>query len=343
MSRRHRSGLLVAIVTLLALVASGCSNALSLGGAGAPAGGKGADGKAAGPRQIRISMTQIVEHPALDAARKGFQDALAAAGFTDNVKFDFQNAQGDLATAQAIAQKFAADKPDLILAIATPSAQAVAKATKDIPVLITAVTDPVAAGLVQSLGQPGGNVTGTTDMNPVAQQIGLVKQIAPQAKRLGIIYNAGEVNSTVQVKLARDAAAQQGLQVVEATVSNSGEVVQAAQSLVGRVDAIYVPTDNTVVSAAAAVVQLAEKAKLPIISGERSVVDAGGIATIGIDYYRLGKQTGEMAVRILKGEKPAALPIESQTEFAVVVNAKEAAKLGITLPQSLLSGAEVIK
>lgn len=336
MSRRNHRWLLAAVVvTLLALIVSGCAT-----GAASTSGKAGSS--AAGPKTIRISMTQIVEHPALDAARKGFQDALAAAGVT-NVKFDFQNAQGDMSTAQAIAEKFAADKPDLILAIATPSAQAVAKATTSIPVLFTAVTDPVAAGLVKSMDQPGGNVTGTTDMNPVAQQIDLMKQIAPQATRLGIIYNAGEVNSTVQVKLAKDEAAKQGLTVVEATVSSSGDVAQAAQSLVGRVDAIYVPTDNTVVSASAAVVQVAEKAKLPIISGERSVVDAGGIATIGIDYYRLGQQTGEMAAQILKGAKPATMPVQSQTQFSVVINAKEAAKLGITIPPSLLTGAEVIK
>lgn len=335
--RQNRGWLLAVVVVLIASMVAGCGKIAATSGQPALAGQSQAGAK------LHIGIIQIVEHPALDAARKGFQDVLKEQGFDSRVVYDFQNAQGDMSTAQTIAQKFASEKVDLILAIATPTAQAAAKATSDIPILITAVTDPVAAGLVKSMDQPGTNVTGTTDMNPVAEQIAMVKEIVPQATRVGIIYNAGEDNSVIQVSLAKQAAQTEGLQVVEATVSNSSDVAQAAQSLVGRVDAIYVPTDNTVVSAAAAVVKVAQQAKLPIIAGESSVVQAGGTATIGIDYYKLGRQTGEMAIRVLKGEKPATMPVESQKEFSVVVNQKAAQAIGLTLPQSLLSKAEVLQ
>lgn len=335
--RQNRGWLLAVVVVLIASMVAGCGKIAATSGQPALAGQSQAGAK------LHIGIIQIVEHPALDAARKGFQDVLKEQGFDSRVVYDFQNAQGDMSTAQTIAQKFASEKVDLILAIATPTAQAAAKATSDIPILITAVTDPVVAGLVKSMDQPGTNVTGTTDMNPVAEQIAMVKEIVPQATRVGIIYNAGEDNSVIQVSLAKQAAQTEGLQVVEATVSNSSDVAQAAQSLVGRVDAIYVPTDNTVVSAAAAVVKVAQQAKLPIIAGESSVVQAGGTATIGIDYYKLGRQTGEMAIRVLKGEKPATMPVESQKEFSVVVNQKAAQAIGLTLPQSLLSKAEVLQ
>lgn len=340
MERIRRGWLMAVVVPLLAALLAGCA-------AGAPTSGKPADaGQAPSSgeaKKVRIGITQIAEHPALDAARKGFQDALNEKGWGDKVTYDYQNAQGEMPSAQTIAEKFVADKDDLILAIATPTAQAAAKATADIPILITAVTDPVTAGLVKSLAQPGTNVTGTTDMNPVDRQIELLTQLVPGAKKVGVIYNAGEVNSGVQVKMVKEAAQKLGLTVVEATVANTNDVSQAAQSLVGRVHAIYVPTDNTVVSAAAAVIQVAEKAKLPVIAGERSVVDAGGLATIGIDYYKLGRQTGEMAIQVLQGKKPADLPVESQKEYAVVVNGKAAKALGLMIPQAILDQAEVLQ
>ena len=340
MERSRRGWLIAAGAVLLAALLAGCAGT-------AATSSKPADPaqtpSASEAKKVKIGIIQIVEHPALDAARKGFQDVLKEKGWADKVTYDYQNAQGDMPTAQTIAEKFAADKDDLILAIATPTAQAAAKATNSIPILITAVTDPVTAGLVKSLDQPGTNVTGTTDMNPVDKQIELLKQLVPGAKRIGVIYNAGEVNSGVQVKLVKQVAQGLGLTVVEATVANSNDVSQAAQSLVGRVDAIYVPTDNTVVSAAAAVIQVAEKAKLPIVSGERSVVDAGALATIGIDYYKLGRQTGEMAIQVLQGKKPADLPVEAQKEYAVVVNGKAAKAIGVNIPQAILDKAEVLQ
>lgn len=232
----------------------------------------------------------------------------------------------------------------MILAIATSAAQAAANVTKDIPILITAVTDPVSAGLAESLEKPGGNVTGTTDMNPVAEQIKLIKDLVPNAKKVGILYNAGEINSKVQVDIAKQAAAEYGLTIIEATVSNSNEVSQATQSLMGRVDAIYVPTDNTIVSSIGAVIKVANDHKIPVIGSERGQVEAGAIATKGIDYKELGKQTGRIAVEIIKGKKPQDIPIEGAKVVTLIINQKAAETIGLTIPKDILDNAdEVIK
>lgn len=297
-------------------------------------------------KTLKIGIVQIVEHPALDAARMGFLKTLQENGYEEgkNLTVDYQNAQGDASILQSIAQKMASDKPDLVLAIATPSAQAIASATKDVPILITAVTDPVGAKLVNSAEKPGTNVTGTNDMNPIKDQLDLLKKLVPDAKTVGVIYNAGEQNSQTQVQIVKESAAALGLEIIEATVTGTADVMQAAQSLVGKVQAIYVPTDNTVVSAAASVIQVANKNKIPIIAGESSVIDNGGLATIGIDYGKLGEQTGEMAVRVINGEKPQDMAIESQKEFAVTINKKNADAIGVTIPEDILnSAANVIK
>ncbi len=251
-----RKILVVCLSVLLLLGLAGC------GTEKAPAGNTGAEGEA---KTVKVGIIQIVEHPALDAAREGFLAALKANGYEEgkNLKVDYQNAQGDQTILNSIAQKFANDKPDLILAIATPSAQAMASATKDIPILITAVTDPVAAKLVNSMDKPGTNVTGTTDMNPIKEQFDLLKALVPDAAKVGIIYNAGEVNSQVQVDIAKEVAAELNLEITEATVASSADVLQAAQSLIGKVDVIYVPTDNMVVSAAQSVVQVLTRTRFP--------------------------------------------------------------------------------
>ncbi|MFS8543798.1 MAG: ABC transporter substrate-binding protein, partial [Limnochordales bacterium] len=271
---------------------------------------------------IVVGITQIVEHPSLDQARQGFIDRLTELGYVEGVDivYDIHSAQGDLATAQTIARKFQSDRVDLVLAIATPTAQAAAHLIKDIPILITAVTDPVAAELVESIERPGTNVTGTSDLTPVKAQLELLKEIVPNATRVGVLYNAGEVNSVVQVEIARAAAAELGLQLVEATAANSSEVLQAAQSLQGRVDAIYVPTDNTVVSALESVLLVAERARLPLIAGEADSVAKGALASVSIDYYQLGRQTADIAHRVLQGEDPAEIAIEYQSELSVVLN-----------------------
>jgi putative ABC transport system substrate-binding protein len=318
------------IFLLILTLFAGCSKPAAPTTAPAPASG-------AAEKKVSIGIIQIVEHPALDAARNGFLETLKANGYIEgqNLTVDYQNAQNDQSTLQSIAQKFAAAKYDLVLAIATPAAQAMAGASKDIPILITAVTDPVAAKLVNSMDKPGTNVSGTTDMNPIKEQFDLLKKLVPSAAKVGIIYNAGEVNSQVQVKLAKDVAAALGIEIKEATVANSSDVLQAAQSFIGKVDAIYVPTDNTVVSAAQSVVQVCNQNKIPLFAGESSVIDAGGLATIGINYGNLGKQTGDMAIRVLKGAKPQDMPIESQKDFDVVINQDTAKLLNIQIPQDL--------
>lgn len=318
---------------LLPILATGCG-----AGKGADSGGTG-QGKV-----VKLGIIQIVEHPALDAARQGFLEAMAKNGYQDgkNLQVDFQNAQGDQSTLQTIARKFVQDKKDLILAIATPSAITMANETKDIPILITAVTDPVQAKLVKSMTEPGTNVTGTTDMNPVKEQLQLIKELVPTAKKVGVIYNSSEVNSQVQVKMVKQDAPALGLTVVEAPITASSEVMQGAQSLVGKVDAIYIPTDNTVVSAVSGVIKVAEEHRLPVIAGESNTVEKGALATIGIDYYKLGEQTGEMAVRVLKGEKPQNMPIESQKNLRLVLNSTAAARIGLQIPASLLKQAAQI-
>jgi len=290
---------------------------------------------------IVVGITQIVEHPSLDQARQGFIDRLTELGYVEGVDivYDIHSAQGDLATAQTIARKFQSDRVDLVLAIATPTAQAAAHLIKDIPILITAVTDPVAAELVESIERPGTNVTGTSDLTPVKAQLELLKEIVPNATRVGVLYNAGEVNSVVQVEIARAAAAELGLQLVEATAANSSEVLQAAQSLQGRVDAIYVPTDNTVVSALESVLLVAERAKLPLIAGEADSVAKGALASVSIDYYQLGRQTADIAHRVLQGEDPAEIAIEYQSELSVVLNRDAARRMNVDIPASVLEKA----
>ncbi len=290
---------------------------------------------------VNIGVIQIVEHPALDAARNGFMDELKAQQI--DAKYSYQNAQGDMSTLQTIAGKLAADKVDLILAIATPSAQAAAKATSTIPILITAVTDPKVAGLIKDFDKPGTNVTGTSDMNPVEKQLELIKLFQPKASRVGIIYNAGEANSVVQVELAKKAAAAMGLKLVLVTVTETSGVYQAAQSLQGRVDAVYVPTDNTVVAALESVIAFCERNRIPLIAGESESVTRGAIATIGLDYYLLGRQTGTMAIRILQGAKPEQTPIEFQKENSLVINQSAAKRMGVAIPKELLKDAVIVE
>jgi len=297
-------------------------------------------------KMITIGITQIVEHPALDSAREGFIKALKDNGYVEgkNVTFIQENAQGDMSTAQTIAKKFVDKNVDLIFSIATPTTQAVKKATSTIPIVFTAVTDPVAAGLVSSLDKPGGNVTGTSDMEPINDQLKLIKDLVPGAKRIGIIYNAGEVNSTVQVNIAKDDAASLGYSIVEATVSNSSEVNQAAQSLVGKVDAIWLPTDNTVASSIAAIIKVANSAKIPVVAAEKGMVEGGSLATLGISYSDLGYQAGLMAIKILNGEKPANIKVETAKDLQLIINQKEADAIGLKIPDSIMKKAqEVIK
>lgn len=290
----------------------------------------------------KIGIIQLVEHSALDAAYEGFVDGLKELGYEDgnNITLDYQNAQGDQSNCQTIASKLVNDQSDLILAIATPAAQAVANTTKDIPILVTAVTDPADSKLVASNETPGGNVTGTSDLTPVKEQINLIPQIVPEAKTVGVVYCSSEANSKFQVELAKVAAAEIGLEVIEGTVSNSNEIQQVVQSLVGKVDALYIPTDNMLAAGMATVVGVTNPAKIPVICGEEGMVTNGGTATYGINYYDLGKLTAAQAVSILAdGENPAEMPIEYCQDCNLVLNEAAAAEMGLTFPQELLDKA----
>lgn len=292
----------------------------------------------------QIGITQIVEHPALDACRKGIIDKLKELGYEDgkNVKYDIQIAQGNVATANQIAKKFVGDNKDLIVAIATPSALAVANLTKNIPIVISAVTDPVGAKLVKSLNNPGGNITGTTDMSPIKEQLALFSKLNINLKRLGVIYNSGEANSRALIAILKDIARKMNITVVEATVTNSSGVLMAAKSLVGKVDGIYIPTDNTVVSALESVVQVSYENKIPVITADTNSVERGSLASLGMDYYKMGLQTGVIVARILKGEKPANIPVETLKDLELYVNETTAKKLGITLTPAILKQAKKV-
>jgi putative tryptophan/tyrosine transport system substrate-binding protein len=293
---------------------------------------------------VKIGINQIVEHPALDASRKGFIEALKSKGFEEgkNLEIDFQNAQGESATAQTIAQNFVSKKKDLILAIATPTAQASFNATKSIPILITAVTDPVQAGLVKALDKPETNVTGTSDNVPIETQFELLKKLVPNGKKVGILYNTSEANSGIQVEAAKKAAPSFGLEIVPTGVTNVNEIPQALDTLLGKIDVLYVPTDNMVVSAIPIISSQCFKKNIPIIGSERGQVEGGALATTGIDYYKLGFQTGLAAVEVLNGKSPKDIPVTTLKDMQLVINTDAAKKLNITIPEDLNSKAEKI-
>lgn len=326
----------------LKALAAGLMLTLAMGIVGC--GGDAKDGKKA--EKVNVGIVQLVEHEALDAANKGFVEGLASKGYKEgqNIAFDKQNAQADQSNLQNIAHRFVNNKVDLICAIATPAAQTVANVTSDIPIVATAVTDYKMAKLVKDNDKPGTNVTGTTDMNPVADQLDLLVKLVPTAKTIGVIYCSSEVNSQLQVEILKKAAAAKGITVKEATVSTVNDIQQAAHSLVGSVQAIYVPTDNVLASAIPTLISVTDEAKLPVICGEGAHVRAGGLATLGVDYYKLGFQAGVMAADILSGKaKPAEMAIQAQKDFKPVINMKSAAKIGLTVPEELLKDAEVIK
>lgn len=293
-----------------------------------------------------IGIVQIVQHPSLDTIRESIVKQLADKGFkdNDNIKIDYQNAQGDQTNLKTIVQKFVNNKYDLIIAIATPSAQAAAGETKDIPVLFSACTDPVASGLVQNLEKPGKNITGTSDAVSAEKIMELAKRITPNAKKIGALYNSGETNSVSVVNNLKEYAKKNGLTVVEATVTNSSEVQQAVSSLASKVDAIFSPIDNTIASAMPTVAKVANKAKIPVYVGADSMVKDGGLATYGIDYVVLGQETANMAVEILNGKKPGDIPVKTMDQMKIYVNQATADAIGIKIPDDVLKeAAEVFK
>jgi len=321
------------VLLLLALVAATALGAVACG-----------DEEEAGPEEgqtYSIGVTQIVSHPALDACVEGFKEALAEKGYEEgvNVTFDVQNAQGDMATATTIAQKFAGEGLDLVLAVATPTSQAMVKADSETPIVFSAVTDPIGAGLLSNGDAPEANVTGVSDMLPVEPHLELIKRVVPDAQTVGLLYNAGEANSVFLVDAEKAAAAGMGLATVEATVSNSSEVKAAAESLVGRCDVISVLTDNTVVSGLESVVMVCRENDIPLISGDIDSVERGAAAAYAFDYFDHGKQAGYMAAEILAGTAIVDLPIQFAENLVLSVNEASAAEMGLTLPEDLVAEA----
>jgi putative ABC transport system substrate-binding protein len=292
----------------------------------------------------KVFITAIVEHPALDAVRDGVVEQLKEEGFTegDNLIIDYKSAQGNPATAKQIADKFVSEKPDVIVGIATPSAQALVAATRKIPIVFSAVTDPVGAKLIKKFRRPGKNVTGVSDLSPIRKHMEFIKELSPQAETVGVVYNAGEANAVTLVELLKQHAPEVGLQIRTATVAKSSDVDQAAASLAGKVDVFYVPTDNTVVSALESLVNRADSAGKPVYAADTDSVKRGAVAAIGFNYFDLGKQTGKLVAMILNGKKPGKIDAEGVSKTELFLNVTKAEKLGMTIPDSILKSAKEI-
>jgi len=291
-----------------------------------------------------VLVTAIVEHPALDAVRDGVKDELKDEGFEagKNLKWEYQSAQGNTGTAAQIARKFVGDKPDAIVAIATPSAQALVSATKTIPVVYSGVTDPVAAQLVKDWKPSGTNVTGVSDLLELEKQVDLIKRVVPNVKRVGMVYNPGEANSAVVVKAMKELLGKSGITLVEAAAPRTVDVGSAAKSLIGKVDVIYTNTDNNVVSAYEALVKVGNDAKIPLVASDTDSVKRGAIAALGVNYYDLGRQTGKVVARILKGEKPGDIASATSSKLELFVNTTAAQKQGVTLSADLIKSAKTV-
>ena len=290
----------------------------------------------------KIGIVQIVEHPSLDMIRENIVKQLADDGFVDgeNAVIRYENAQNDTNNLKTICQSFVADKCDLIIAIATPSAQAALGETKEIPIVFSAVTDPVGAGLVKSLEKPDGNITGTSDKVSAEKIMVLASKITPNMKIIGAIYSTGEPNSVSVIANLKEYAKKNGMTVKEATIMNSSEVKQAAESLVGKVDAVFTPIDNTVATAMPTIVDVLNKAKIPCYVAADSLVADGGLATDGVNYVELGRETGKMTTEILQGEKPANMPVRVLEKTQIYINSKTAKEIGIEIPKDILDNSK---
>lgn len=322
---------IAAVLAVAALISGGCGGQSS-----------GQSGDASG--KIKIGVVQIVQHGSLDEANKGFVDALKERGYgPDKVEIDQENAQGDQSNLKTIVSRFKAEKPKLICAIATPAAQAAANEIKDIPIVGTAITDYTSAKLVQNDERPGGNVTGVSDFASMDAQMELAAKLIPQAKNVGLIYCSSEVNSEVQANQMKDYCKKHGLSVEERTVNNVNDIQQVAESLVGKVDYIYVPTDNTLASSIPTLMKITDANKIPVIVGADIMAKDGALAALSVDYYRLGKQTGELAADILDGKvKPETSPIQHQKDYTIVINKQDAEILGIQIPEEIAKKANMV-
>lgn len=289
-----------------------------------------------------VGLLQLTSHPALDLITQGIIDSLSEEGFVDGetMILDFQNAQGDQSNLNSMSTRFVSRDADIMIGIATPAAQALANASSDIPIVLGAITDPEASNLVASNEQPGGNITGVSDATPIKEQLSLLKDLLPDAKNIGILYSSSEDNSIVQGKQAEELAKELGFETTTMTVSSTNDVAQIGAALASQVDAVWVPTDNTIASAMNTLVEATDAEGIPIIPAVDTMVEQGGLATVGLNQYELGKLTGKMTAAILKGEiEPATSPIQYLEQGDIFINQEKAAELGITIPQSILEQA----
>lgn len=295
-------------------------------------------------KTVKIGISQFVQHDALDAAREGFIEGLKEKGYEDekNIEIDYKNSQGEIPNAQTIAQQFVSDKKDLILAIATPSAQAAYNTTKEIPIVFTAVTDPVIAEIAKTWKNSGTNATGVSDMVPVDKQLELLIKLMPNVKTIGVIYNTSEANSKVQVDELKKQASIVNLKVKEIGITNVNEINQNLTSAIGDIDVLYTPTDNTIASAYELVGNTCLKNNVPILGAEEAIVSKGGLCSIGIDYYKLGKETAYKAVEIIEGKKPSEVEITTLSDMEITINTDVAKKLNIKIPEDINTKAKKV-
>lgn len=334
---KKKSLLTIVMSALLVTTLAGCG---STDGKKTEAESSGSGSSPAENKTYKIAISQIVEHPSLDATREGFLAALKDAGITEgsNLKVNYKNAQDDQTNNLSIAKTIASEKDDLVLAIATPSAQAIVKEVKDKPVLFAAVTDPLDAKLVSNLDKPGGNVSGVSDTNPAAVQklMDFIAKHFPNVKSVGLVINEGEPNAVVMSKNAEETLSKHNIKLVKAAITNTSEVKQAAQSLVGRADAIFITLDNRVVSGVDTIIQVANENHIPFFSSDRDTVEKGAFATVGFKYYDHGYQVGQMAVDILKnGKNPGDMKVTMQEKLDLILNLKAAAAQGITVTDEM--------
>lgn len=320
---------LIVLLSLVSLALAGCSSSPSSTSASAH-------------KPLEVGIAQIVDHPSLNALRDGFIEAMTAAGYQQgtDVVYDLKNAAGDQVTLSNIASSFAGK--DLVVAVATPTAITLAQALPDTPLFFAGVTDPVGAGLVDSLEAPGGNITGTSDMPPITKQLELIKEVVPSVKTVGLLYTSGEINSQSQAKLVREAAPALGLTIKETTVTASNEVKQGAESMTG-VDAYFVGTDNTIINGVEALISVAEERKIPLFVSDPDSIKRGALAALAVDYHAQGVDTGEMAAEFLKkGGKAGDIPVKVATATEISLNLQAAERMGVAVPQSVIDRAKLV-
>ena len=293
--------------------------------------------------KLQVGVVQIMEHTSLDTIRESFLQQMEQLGYgEDKVDYDIQNAQGEQTNLGTICQKFVGDGVDMIVAIATPTAQTAAASTSEIPILFSAVTDPVEAKLLTDPQHPDGNVTGTSDAIPVDQVMQLCQELTPEVQKIGFLYTTSEINAQVTTEQAMEAAEQMGYETQLMTNSEVSELQQAAQSLAQEVDAIYVPIDNTIAQAMPVLAQVGIDLQIPIYTGADSMVQDGGFATVGINYTQLGQKTAEMAAAVLEGTPISELPVETLSEFGTYINQTTAEQIGVEIPQEIAETATIL-